>query len=192
MLLTKKADGSVYMDYYPKTGEYYQLYDTSYSSNAYRIAYPFFNTAATGTTDRGFMRKLVNNDVMMDMSYLQHDVGLSGTPNDNISRYEFLQDAKVYMPGDSSNNASYGGASNYLKDYDMASAKTHQETVYKPQLVANKMDDIPSAENVEYQIDGKNRDYYEKLMRLRNKSTDWSDHSESVIWAQARTHLQMS
>lgn len=190
MLLTEKADSSVYMDYYPKTGEYYQVYDTNSKFNS--IAYPFFNTAAANSTDGGFTRRLVNNDVMMDMSYLQHDVGLSGTPNDNISRYEFLQDARVFMPGDSSNSTTYGGTGNYLKDYDMASAKTHQETVYKPQLAAGKMDDIPAAEDVEYQISGKNRDYYEKLMRLRNKSTDWSSHSESVVWAQARTHLQMS
>lgn len=189
MLLTEKDDGSVYMDYYPKTGEYYQVFDTY---NRRSIAYPFFNTSYTNTADGGFIRKLNNSNVMMDMSYLQHDVGLSGKRNDHVSRYEYLQDASVYMPGNGSNTANYGGSSSYLKDYDMASASTHQETIYKPQLEAGKIDDIPSPEAVEYQIDGKNRDYYEKLMRLRNGSAQWSSDDEPVIWSQARTHLQMA
>lgn len=188
LLLTQKDDNSAYMDYYPKTGEYSQS-----NSYYYPTSYPFFfKNPIIGTPDGGYAIKLDNQNVMMDMSYLQHDVGLSGTRNDNIDPYEYLQDATVYMPGSDDNNGDYGGANGYLKDMDMASASVQQATTYYPKLVNNALNTIPSADNVEYRIGNANRDYYKLLMRLRNKTKWDGEAADAIIWSQSRTHLQMS
>lgn len=201
-VLTRKADGSFYMDYYPKTSEYYQ-YDSRWinSYQRYAYGYPHFSSAKERILSHGpysetFRRRLDNENRLMDMHFLQHDVGVSGSINPNIDMFEYLKDAISYMPGSPDESSDRGGSNGWLKDLDMSPTHSYQQDPeYNPVFEAGKtvMDKKPSADKVQYLKAGHNRDYYQLLMRLRNKLRDWDDEKEEgIVWAQARTHLKMS
>ncbi|MDE6723164.1 MAG: hypothetical protein K2J55_03095, partial [Eubacterium sp.] len=142
---------------------------------------------------------------MMDMNYLLHDVGISGTRNKNIDKYEFLKDATVYMPGYSGNETNnggsyaynnYGGSNGYLKDYDVNITYNQQVTTYAPTLTANKLDELPVSE-IYYTVGDttykRNRDWFNFVLKYRNRSEDWQNvdvHEDVVIWSESRLHLQ--
>ncbi len=193
-------NGKTFVDYYPKMGEYTQRgngYESYYGYTA--SSYPYLGRFNTPSQEEyyGDLVKFENSNVMMDMNYLHHDVGLSGTRNPNIDRYEFLKDAIVYMPGTSNDgtsvNDNYGGSNGYLKDFDMCVTSYQQQTRYVPTLTVNMLDQLPQSENYVNPANNRARDYYSKLMSLRNRSYDWQDentHEDALIWTQSRTHLQ--
>ena len=135
---------------------------------------------------------------MMDLSYLIHDVGVSGTRNKNIDKYEYLKDSIVYMPGSSGNSTSAGdnryGANGYLKDEDIRTANNQQKTYYVPTRKNGKNDQLPVSESYRSNsISGYARDWYNLLMVYRVRSADWQNtdkYGEVSIWAESRLHLQ--
>lgn len=188
-----------FVDYYPKMGEYTQRgsgYESSYGYTA--SSYPYIGRFDNNPSEYyGSIEKFSNDNVMMDMNYLQHDVGLSGTRNPNIDKYEYLKDSYVYMPGTSNDgtgiNDNYGGSNGYLKDFDMCVTSYQQQTRYVPTLTVNKLDQLPQSESYVNPANNRARDYYSRLLSLRNRSYDWQDvesHEDAVIWTQSRTHLQ--
>ena len=227
--LTAKEDGlpMVYVDedrevttkddqhpaYFPRVGEYYQFDENGYNGY-YGYAYPFSNNASK--SDDVHYREIQNSGIQMDMDYLLHDVGVSGTPNnsevdaikhDNIDNWEFLKDSIVYIPGDGSHtsydNQRYGGGNNTLADYDISSAYYSQKTTYSPVQGAvtdefpNYGDDTTKATSLKGS-DKKERDWYEKVVKKRTVANSKYNSSENenwgssapIVWGQNRLHLQ--
>ena len=87
----------------------------------------------------------------MDMNYLYHDVGVSGTRNKNIDKYEYLKESITYMPGSNETSTDYGydeyGNNGYLKDQDMRTANNQQMTYYDPTRTTGKYNQLPVSEN---------------------------------------------
>ncbi len=201
-----------FVDYYPKMGEYYQV--AAGHTNDYWGNFSHFNTASypyigvmnglvqnSGNRSSmnnymGSFTRFLNNSNMMDMNYLYHDVGVSGTRNKNIDKFDYLKDSNSYIPGYSGDENSngvnnYGGSNGYLKDYDINVAKNQQITKYVPTLTANKLNELPVSEQLVSTDSGRARDWYTYLMAYRNRSTNWQqDHEDAVLWAEARIHMQ--
>ncbi len=183
-----------FVDYYPKMGEYYQWthgYYTGYSWDGNNYSYPYANAV------NGLSIQFKNQNDMMDMNYLYHDVGVSGTRNKNIDRYEYLKDSDAFMPGSGADGNSYGrteiyGSNGYLKDEDIRTANNQQRTYYVPTRTDGKHDELPLSESYRSQsISGNARDWYSRLMSLRVRSANWQgEHSDAVLWAESRLHLQ--
>ncbi|MDE5996128.1 MAG: hypothetical protein K2G56_04350, partial [Eubacterium sp.] len=97
-----------FVDYYPKMSEYYQS-GTAYHNGYLTASYPYIggmNPSVSDSAYTGSFTQFKNANAMMDMNYLYHDVGVSGTRNKNIDKFDYLKDATVYMPG-------YSGDENY-------------------------------------------------------------------------------
>lgn len=190
-------DGKTFVDYYPKMGEYYQR-RVGYYYGYYGKSFPYIGLIDHNPSEYyGSSERFANENVMMDMNYLQHDVGLSGTRNPNIDKYEYLADSYVYMPGTSNDGTgvddNYGGSNGYLKDFDMCVTSYQQQTRYVPTLTPANLDQLPVSEQYVNPANNRSRDYYSRILSRRNRSYDWQDvekHEDVVIWTQARTHLQ--
>lgn len=203
-----ETDGA-FVDYYPKIGEYYQK-DNSTRPYYTNVGYPFASLGNTALYSFNCSEGRINNEnILMDMNFLCHDVGVSGRRNEGVDKYAYLKNSNVYMPGcatdESSSEKNTGGSNGYLKDYDMSTGANCQNTKYIPGLSSGaKPSELP--ESVRY-VKGdtadnntavKSRDYYAYLMELRNGSADWAGHEredgagheDAVIWTQARMHLQ--
>ena len=176
-----------YVDYYPKMGEYYQWQNFYWS---YSYSYPYIGTIGSLST------RFANQNDMMDMNYLYHDVGVSGTRNKNIDKYEYLKESITYMPGSNETDTSNGndeyGNNGYLKDQDMRTANNQQMTYYDPTRTTGKYNQLPVSENYRNgSVTGYSRDYYNKLMVLRVRDKNWQgNHEDVVIWTESRLHLQ--
>ncbi len=202
---TTDTSTKTFVDYYPKMGEYYQWKwgwvdnYSHYDWNSY--SYPYVNTIEQPNYETQFK----NQNDMMDMNYLIHDVGVSGQRNKNIDRYEYLKDSMVYMPGsgrddNNENRTDIYGSNNYLKDEDVRTANNQQKTFYVPVRKTNENinGELPGSETYRSgSINGKARDWYNLLMKYRVRSTNWqsykdgkSTHVDAVIWAESRLHLQ--
>ncbi len=186
-------DGKIYPEYYPKVGEYRQ----NPPNGTNNWAYPLYNSDGT----------IHNSTTMMDMNYLYHDVGVSGTLNPKVDRWEYLDGSTVYIPGSQyesitstspSTTDDVHGDTGILVDYDMYANYFSQKTLYDPALVFSTgitTDDLPTS--VSYMGDGKNRDIYSLLLKYRyadNEEQNWDGQSVEtqtpVLWASSRLHLE--
>ncbi len=192
--IISSSSTKIFVDYYPKMGEYNQWKYGWYSSYSYdwsSHSYPYTDKIESLST------QFANSNDMMDMNYLIHDVGVSGQKNKNIDRYEFLKDSIVYMPGSGTDGNNYSrtdiyGSNGYLKDEDVRTKNNQQKTYYVPTVTADKYDKLPVSETYRNNsITGTARDWYNLLMKYRVRSTNWQqEHLETVIWSESRLHLQ--
>ena len=191
-------NGNIYPEYYPKMGEYYQnSFDAYYSGSI--AGWPLVATGRGGSLADGRIRAVDNSGIMMDMSYLIHDVGISGTMNPNVDRWEFLADSTTYIPGNASNNpgttrsASVYGNNNVLMDYDSASGSVYQKVKYVPSITGSDLSVMPTS--TQYQgAANANRDVYKYVVQPRTNlnETPWDNKASHtpILWSEARTHLQ--
>ena len=191
-------NGNVYPEYYPKMGEYYQnSFNQSYSGSI--AGWPLVATGRGGSLGDGRIRAVDNSSIMMDMNYLIHDVGISGTINANVDRWEFLNGSTTYIPGNASNNpgttrsASVYGNNGVLMDYDSASGSVYQKVKYVPSVTGNNLDIMPTT--TQYQgAANANRDLYRYVVQPRTNLTETSWDNKAmhtpILWSEARTHLQ--
>lgn len=201
--LSNPALDNIAPEYFPAIGEYGHRYFGYSNSYGYTRgeSYPLASQV-TRTAYNGSELKVQNADRLMDMDYLIHDVGVSGTLYSGIDKWEFLKDSTVYMPGSGSDSVDWTGltiegGNNILMDNDMAVDHPYQATTYVPAFDAGKLDQLPS--RVEYRSKSsapKNRDIYKLLYAKRTAAEkNWDRVSEEadripVIWSSARTHLQ--
>ncbi|MFQ9922888.1 MAG: SdrD B-like domain-containing protein [Beduini sp.] len=186
-------NGNVYPEYYPKMGEYYQ---TAYRSSYGISGWPLINTSRSGSSADGRIRAVNNSGIMMDMSYLIHDVGISGTLNTDVDRWEFLTGSTTYIPGSESNdtNSNYSlyGSNNVLMDYDSASGSIYQKVKYVPSVTGNNLDIMPTGS--QYQVGNANRDMYKYVVQPRTNlnESSWDNKTlhTPILWSEARSHLQ--
>lgn len=201
MNYVRDGNGNVYPEYYPKIGSYYQL--AFYSSNG--TSWPLGNETRVSSIADGYRRNIKNSSIMMDMNYLIHDVGVSGTLNKDIDRWEFLKESTTYIPGTSSNNPTtsyseqiYGNNNRYL-DMDSAADSIYQEVVYTPNLSTgnSNLDELPDVTKYNKSGESASRDVYEKIVKPRSNviETAWDNISGEekhipILWSEARSHLQ--
>ncbi len=213
MTYTRRGD-KVFPDYYPKMGEYGQVYPKYWSggtvwdpvSGFYTESQPYIGIMegryytltqypASSWETYGMRGQFRNEDFMMDMSFLCHDAGVSGTRNPGTDRYEFLKESQAFIPGRGDDHGEVGGSNGYLKDYDINTHYNQQRAKYVPAWTNGKKDELPQTTSYNHPVSGKARDWYAGVMKLRG-DTDWQrswesgGRNEAVLWAEARLHLQ--
>ncbi len=190
-------NGNIYPEYYPKMGEYYQ---TGFANSYYGIAgWPLVSGVRSGTLlGAGAIRSVDNSGILMDMNYLIHDAGITGTVNANVDKWEFLRGATTFIPGTAANVtsvASIYGDNGTVMDYDSASGSVYQAVKYVPTVTGTDLDVLPTG--IQYQgANNANRDQYEYVVKPRTDiaETAWDnktkDQQTPIVWSEARTHLQ--
>lgn len=211
MNYVRDSAGNVYPEYYPKIGSWYQInFHWSCGASVYGMSWPLGTSGRAGALGAGALRNISNSNIMMDMSYLIHDVGISGTLNKDVDKWEFLKDSTTYIPGSATNNGDpnycvnpqiYGNNKRYL-DTDSASGSVYQPVIYCPSITKDsELDILPTT--IQYQGvagiqkgDGNNRDIYELIVKYRTDVTEtaWDNQSAEehvpILWSEARSHLQ--
>ncbi len=185
-----EESGVVYPEYYPKMGEYHSTINSTY----YNRSYPFMIQSDV----------IANENIMMDLNYLIHDVGVSGSLNKSVDRWEYLEGSSTYLPGTTANDIHNGyytdimqGNNTVLIDYDSASANNMQKVVYEAQMVASNTTVMPAVQSY-LGLNNAQRSIYTQLYKYRTelKYTDWDKLSDGhlernpIIWTSARVHLQ--
>ncbi len=213
MAYTRRGE-KVFPDYYPKMGEYGQVYPKYWSGGTvwnpvdgfYTESQPYIGIMegkyyvltqypTPSWEAYGMRAQFQNAEAMMDMSFLCHDAGVSGTRNPGTDRYEFLKESQVFIPGRGDDHGEVGGSNGYLKDYDINTHYNQQQAGYIPAWTNGKKDELPQSASYNHPVSGKARDWYAGVMKLRGE-TDWQrsresgGHNEAVLWAEARLHLQ--
>ena len=193
-------NGNIYPEYYPKMGEYYQnSFESSYSGSI--AGWPLVSKERQDALGDGSIRTVDNSGILMDMNYLIHDAGITGTVNANVDKWEFLRGATTYIPGTAENDTNayrypsiYGNNSTVM-DYDSASGSIYQAVKYVPTVTGKDLDVLPTG--IQYQgANNANRDQYEYVVKPRTDvtKTAWDNKTKEqqtpIVWSEARTHLQ--
>ncbi|SCH12423.1 Serine-aspartate repeat-containing protein D precursor [uncultured Ruminococcus sp.] len=182
--------------YFPRVGEYYTLAHSALHANG--ESFPF----STATNEEA--RAINNQNRLMDLDYLMHDIGLSGQKNEQVDRWEYLNGSQTQIPGsakDISQNSyqwrdNYLGDNGVLFDEDINPANNHQAATYYGDTTNKNSDDMPSSQKM-VNSNNRLRDWWRFVLSPRTQfDRDWDgkandlDQRMPILWSQTRLHLQ--
>ena len=189
MVYVKEADGTTHPAYFPRNGEYYH-YSDNYGSGA---SYPLVVNSSDG------YRRVENENRMMDMDYLLHDIGLSADKNEQVDRWEFLNESTTLIPGTSADNETSDpyiyGNNGVLIDEDASVLNKSQKVTYSGKTSNKNSDALPDQPQLMTNSKGRQRDWYNLVLAKRTQfDQNWdgelTDTRMPILWSETRLHLQ--